>query len=240
MSSDKILHVSVLETTATIDSSPEKIVRVLHIDDDAFFLKTTKQCLELKGDLHVETAHSASEAMKKMKKEKFDVVVSDYQMPDKDGLELLMELRANGNMIPFILFTGKGKEEVAVKALNLGAFRYVDKHGDPEKVYSDLSTSIQQASGQWHAQEKLHESEEWFRAIYDHQQNGIIIIDPSTHTITNVNLAAMELIGARKEQLVGQVCHTFVCPAERGKCPVTDLGQTVNRAEKVLTQMSTV
>lgn len=113
---------SVLEITASIDSSPDKIVRVLHVDDDAFSLKTTKQCLELKGDLHVETAHSALEAMKKMKQEKFDVIVSDYQMPDKDGLELLMELRANGNMIPFILFTGKGKEEVAVKALNLVRF----------------------------------------------------------------------------------------------------------------------
>jgi PAS domain S-box-containing protein len=238
VSSDKILPVSVLETTASIDSSPEKIVRVLHVDDDAFSLKTTKQCLELKGNLLVETAHSASEAMKKMKQEKFDVVVSDYQMPDKDGLELLMELRANENMIPFILFTGKGSEEVAVKALNLGAFRYVDKQGDPEEVYSELSTGIQEASGQWHEQEKLHESEEWFRAIYDHQQNGIIIIDPSTHTITNVNLAALELIGARKEQLVGRVCHTFVCPAERGKCPVTDLGQTVNRADEVLIKLN--
>ena len=69
MSSDKVLPVSVLEITASIDSSPDKIVGVLHVDDDAFSLKTTKQCLKLKGDLHVETAHSASEAMKKIKQE---------------------------------------------------------------------------------------------------------------------------------------------------------------------------
>ncbi len=228
------MSTSFADTAVISETFLKSAIRVLHVDDDAVFLNTAKLCLEMHGDFQVETTCSASEAVEKMEHEDFDVVVSDYQMPHKDGLEFLKELRADGNMIPFILFTGKGREEVVVKALNLGAFRYVDKHGNPETVYSELSNGIQQASDQWHAQEKLHEREEWFRAIHDHQQNGIIIINPTDHTIINANAAALEMVGIRKEDLVGHVCHQFVCPAEKGKCPVTDLDQTVNKADKVL------
>ena len=52
-------------------------------------------------------------------------------MPIKNGLEFLKELRDQQSDIPFILFTGKGREDVAVKALNLGADRYVNKNGSP-------------------------------------------------------------------------------------------------------------
>jgi DNA-binding NtrC family response regulator len=65
--------------------------------------------------------------MKKLKQDKFEVIVSDFQMVDKDGLDFLRELKASRNMVPFILFTGKGREEAAIDALNLGAFRYIDK-----------------------------------------------------------------------------------------------------------------
>jgi DNA-binding response OmpR family regulator len=69
--------------------------------------------------------------------------VSDYEMPKKDGLMFLKELRDRKNEIPFILFTGKGKEEVAVKALNLGADGYINKQGNPETVYGELKHTIQ-------------------------------------------------------------------------------------------------
>jgi PAS domain S-box-containing protein len=88
------------------------------------------------------------------------------------------------------------------------------------------------------AEKELHESEEWFRAIYDEQQNGIIIIDPKNHVIVNANPAALEMIGSGKEQVVGRVCHTFIYPAEEGKCPVTNLCQQINKAEKVLVRIN--
>ncbi len=65
------------------------------------------------------------------------MVVSDYGMPRKNGLEFLELLREQGNDIPFILFTGKGTKEVAVKALNLGVNAYIDKHANPETVYGE-------------------------------------------------------------------------------------------------------
>src|SRR5208337_1835917 len=80
----------------------------------------------------------------------------------------------------------------------------------------------------------LRESESRLRATLDSIQTGIVIIDPETHLILDVNPAAQSLIGAEKERIVGFVCHTFLCPAEPGECPITDLGRTLDRAEGAL------
>ena len=104
-------------------------IRILHVDDDVAFLTTAKQCLEMQANIEVESVLSVQEALEKLKTKKFDVIVSDYQMSGKDGLEFLKELKAAGIKTPFILFSGKGRDEVAIKALNSGAFRYIDKRG---------------------------------------------------------------------------------------------------------------
>ena len=100
-------------------------IKVLHVDDEPAFLEVSKQCLDIQGKFEVDTASSVNEAYEKLKKTEYDAVVSDYQMPGKDGLEFLKELRQKGNTVPFIVFTGKGREEVAIKALNLGADQYM-------------------------------------------------------------------------------------------------------------------
>ncbi|HUO13539.1 MAG TPA: PAS domain S-box protein [Verrucomicrobiae bacterium] len=73
-----------------------------------------------------------------------------------------------------------------------------------------------------------------FQAIFQGVEAGILIIDPATHRIVDANPVALKLIGAQLHETVGAVCHRFVCPAEVGKCPVTDLGQTVDNSERVL------
>jgi len=78
------------------------------------------------------------------------------------------------------------------------------------------------------------ESEERLRTILDSVQAGIMIIDAETHVIVDANPVAIEMVGAPKEEIVGHVCHGHVCPAEEGHCPITDLGQVVDRSERVL------
>ncbi|HLJ44606.1 MAG TPA: PAS domain S-box protein [Bryobacteraceae bacterium] len=73
-----------------------------------------------------------------------------------------------------------------------------------------------------------------FKDIFDNVQTGIIIIEPDTHRIIDANARALSLIGRPKESVIGAECFNFVCPAERGRCPVTDLGQTVDNSERVL------
>lgn len=72
-----------------IDLTEKAPIQVLHMDDEVGFLKATKPCLEMHGAFQVETASSVEEAMEKMKKKEFDVIVADYVMPGKDGLEFL-------------------------------------------------------------------------------------------------------------------------------------------------------
>ena len=142
-------------------------IRVLHVDDEAGFLKVAKECLKMEGHFEVDTALSVDEALNKMKEKEYDAVVSDYQMPGKDGLEFLKQLRKKGNNIPFIIFTGRGREEVAIKALNLGADRYLNKTGDPETVYCELAHAIRQAVDRRSAQIKVLEREAKLNAILE-------------------------------------------------------------------------
>jgi DNA-binding response OmpR family regulator len=80
--------------------------------------------LDLNSGFEIDWACCVDDGFKKLSIGNYDVVVSDYEMPQKNGLQFLKELREQNNKIPFILFTGKGREEIAVKALNLGADGY--------------------------------------------------------------------------------------------------------------------
>jgi DNA-binding NarL/FixJ family response regulator len=123
----------------------ESTIKVLHVDDDACILRISKRILELTGAYEVETASSVGEAFDKMGKDKYDVVVSDYHMPGKDGLQFLKELREKGNRISFVLFSGEGRDEIRIDALSFGADGYFSKIGSPETVYRELSSGIESA-----------------------------------------------------------------------------------------------
>ena len=80
----------------------------------------------------------------------------------------------------------------------------------------------------------LRESKAWLRAIFDSVPSGIIIMDPERHVIIDINPAAARMFGSERKGIIGSVCHKFICPAEIGQCPITDLGKTVDNAERVL------
>jgi PAS domain S-box-containing protein len=184
------------------------IIRVLYVDNDASFLKTAKGCLKMHGDFEVEPASSVEEALKKMKEKEYDAVVSDYPMPSKDDLEFLEILRRKGNEIPFIIFTGKGTKEVAIKALNLGADQYIDKAGAPEMVYYALANSIRTVVESKKAIEELRKSEEKWRSLARNAPNIIIIADYDG-TIQFINRT---VIGVSPEKIIGRSIYDFIDP----------------------------
>jgi two-component system sensor histidine kinase/response regulator len=96
-----------------------------------------------------------------------------------------------------------------------------------ESVHSEMRNRIR-------AEEALRESEERLRKILDSLQVGAVVIDAQTHVIVDANPIALELVGLPKEQMVGCRCYKFICPAEEGECPVSDLGQVVDKSEQVL------
>ncbi len=179
--------ISESSTAILSDMIAKKPIRILHVDDDLGCLKVAQQCLGTQGEFQIETVSSVEKAIERMKKENFDVIVSDFKMPGKDGLEFLKELREKGDDVPFIIFTGKGREEVAVKALNLGATGYFNKSGAPETVYGELAHGIRQVVERKRAEEALKESQTKYKSLCQNIPGLIYRARPdwSTEIISN-------------------------------------------------------
>jgi PAS domain S-box-containing protein len=74
----------------------------------------------------------------------------------------------------------------------------------------------------------------YLRTILNAVQTGILMIDAENHRIVYANPAAFQIIGHPKELVIGAVCHSFICPAEVGKCPITDIGQSIDNSERAV------
>jgi PAS domain S-box-containing protein len=116
---------------------------VLFVDDEPDLLGISKLYLERNGEFNVDTATSAKEAIGMLMERRYDAIISDYQMPGMDGIRFLKEVRTSGNTIPFILYTGRGREEIVIQALNEGADFYLQKGGDPKAQFAELTHKIQ-------------------------------------------------------------------------------------------------
>ncbi|MFA5376257.1 MAG: PAS domain S-box protein [Dehalococcoidia bacterium] len=120
-------------------------IRVLYVDDESTLLDLCKMFLEHFGDFTVTIATGAPEALRILELATFDAIISDYQMPEMDGIEFLKVVRARGDKTPFIIFTGKGREEVVIEALNSGADFYIQKGGEPKSQFVELAHKIRRA-----------------------------------------------------------------------------------------------
>ena len=104
-------------------------------------------------------------ALEKIKKTPYDAIVSDYQMPGTDGITFLKEVVTEFGDIPFILFTGKGREEIVIDAINNGADFYVQKGGDPSSQFAELVHKIRKAVERRKALKRLEENESQLRLL---------------------------------------------------------------------------
>jgi PAS domain S-box-containing protein len=191
-------------------------ISVLLIDDEPDFVDLLKYFLERERDIVTSTASDARVALEKLEGGGYDAVISDYQMPGMDGLGLLKILRAKGDDIPFILLTGRGREDVAVEALNLGADFYVQKHGDPKAMHAELANAVRQSVAKRIALESLKRSEKTYRQLVELAQEGIWVIDgKGLTTLVNPRLSGM--LGYSKEELLGKSLFDFVGESWREK-----------------------
>ena len=91
-------------------------ISVLYVDDEPGLLDLAKLYLEKIGDFNVDTLSSVQFAMEQLNTVSYDAIVSDYQMPEIDGICFLKRVRERFGDVPFILFTGKGREDVVIGA----------------------------------------------------------------------------------------------------------------------------
>jgi len=118
--------------------------RVLVVDDKEMMRDSVATTLVRKGHTVV-TAGSARQALEKVAERPFDAVVTDLQMPETDGLEMLREIRRSDETLPVVLMTAYGTVETAVEAMKLGAFDYITKPFSGDELLVAVERAIEHA-----------------------------------------------------------------------------------------------
>jgi PAS domain S-box-containing protein len=174
-------------------------LRVLHVDDESDFADLVSIYLEREGDvLEVITETSPEAGLKRLETDDIDCIVSDYDMPRTNGLEFLDAVREDHPEIPFILFTGKGSEEIASEAISAGVTDYIQKGGGTDQ-YTVLANRIENVVQQYHVGQEVKRG---FHAI-ETAREGIAFLDEEG-TFLYVNPAYAETYGYDHEELVGE------------------------------------
>jgi signal transduction histidine kinase len=121
------------------------MLSILYVDDDEYLLDVGRVFLERSGTMHVDTCRSVSDALGLLESSPYDAIISDYEMPGINGIEFLQHLRQQGSTIPFLIFTGRGREDIAIAAFDSGADYYVQKGGDTRSQFAELIHKVGKA-----------------------------------------------------------------------------------------------
>ncbi|WP_435069299.1 PAS domain S-box protein [Haloplanus sp. C73] len=174
-------------------------ITVLHVDDDVDLADLVSTFLERVNErLVVETVTDADAALNRLDDGGVDCVVSDYDMPGRNGLELLRAVRERYPDLPFILFTGKGSEEIASEAISAGVTDYLQK-GSGTDQYTLLANRIENAVTKHDAERMVVRA---YQAM-DTAREGIALIDESGQ-FRYVNQAYANVTGYERSELVGE------------------------------------
>jgi len=122
------------------------MISVLLVEDDPDVLELTRLFLERDLELNIDVCSSVKEALRKLNNKIYNVIVSDYLMPEINGIQLLKTLKFQGIETPFIVFTGQGGEDIAIEALNSGATFYLQKSENPRFQFAKLRKMIHEAA----------------------------------------------------------------------------------------------
>ena len=174
-------------------------IHVLHVDDDPDFTDLAATFLEREDDrIAVRTADCAEAGLAALADHDVDCVVSDYDMPGRNGIEFLEAVRAEYPDHPFILFTGKGSEEVASDAISAGVTDYLQKEVGADQ-YAILANRIRNSVDRTRAERDRRRQ---LRAI-ETANEGISILDEDGRFVY-VNESYADLYGYDGEEMVGE------------------------------------
>lgn len=193
-------------------------ISVLYVDDYVELCRLAQAGLEDASDrIDVETTTDPAVVTDRL--EAFDCIVSDYRMPEIDGLELLRQVRVLDDDIPYILFTDEGSEGIASDAISLGVTDYLTKRGDPER-FARLANRIEGAVRAHRASETVQRTKTRaratierqrarFRALIEHSPSMMCVLDESGR-YEYVSPSVEDLTGYRPRELRGEVAFELV------------------------------
>ncbi|WAI02149.1 hybrid sensor histidine kinase/response regulator [Methanogenium organophilum] len=187
------------------------VYRILVVDEEPEVLAVARLFLERDKEIVADTATSPACALAKMDVTPYDVVVSDYMMPDMDGIAFLREVRSRFGDIPFIIMTAYSREEVAIDALNSGADGYLQKGGDIKGTFVELIHLIKNVAGKRDAEQALAESEGRFNDIVENAHDLMYSVRTDGSFIL-VNRAWRETLGYSKQESASMTVFDVIAP----------------------------
>jgi len=172
-------------------------IKTLVVDDSEFFAEMTATTLSENHGIEASWVQSAEDALKRLEKQKVDCIVSDYDMPGRNGLELLSVVNERYDEIPFILLTGRGDEEVASRAITAGVSDYLLKlEVIEDEQYNRLAKRIRNVV--YHEQ-----TQEMYELLVENSPDTIAQVSADGR-ILSANPAMSELLGYSRADIVGK------------------------------------
>lgn len=208
----------------------EAEISVLVVDDDPDLLDLTVSFLERERDeFAVESESDPECALERLGEGAVDVIVSDYDMPTMNGLEFLEAVRSEYGTVPFILFTGKGSEEIASKAISKGVTDYLQK-GTDSSQYSLLANRIANAVEQYEAREQLKQSQKKFSKLVTNSTDMLSIVNTQGR-FEYISPVCKDILGFEQHELIGECAFDFM-PVDDRKQVMEQFFDAIENPEK--------
>ncbi|MFB6299722.1 MAG: PAS domain S-box protein [Halobacteriales archaeon] len=212
-------------------------IRILHVDDQPEFAEMVATSLEREDDRFiVTTVSSASEALECLDIDRFDCIVSDYDMPGQNGIEFLNAVREEYPDLPFILFTGKGSEAIASDAISSGVTDYLQKQPGSEQ-YALLANRITNAVEQARAERELQEERHRFQILFERLTQATVEVEyeGSDPIVRRVNPAFEAIFGYDADEIVGTSLDAYIVPDEY-EAEAADINQRVRDEGRLISE----
>lgn len=164
----------------------ERSISVLLVDDNEPWAQFLAQSVTRQaGNIQVSVVTSPNQALQTLQNtDEYDCVVTDHQMPEVTGLELLKRLRAKDFEIPIIMYTSVGNEDLASKAIQAGASDYIIKNPKTDQT-SIFERRINNSIKQYRLEQSIKESEERYRTVTEQSTDAILIVQNSKSVFCN-------------------------------------------------------
>jgi len=187
------------------------LLSVLLVDDDAAVRDVTRLVLEKSGDISIKPTQSSREALTLLEEDSFDAIILDYDLPEINGIEFLKILRGKGDVTPVIIYTGVGREQAAIAALNNGANFFLKKGEETDMPFVELQQMIRHAVDQRFMGKAQGLSRKIVTDLVAFSLDPEFAIDPEGKVIA-WNLALEQLTGVSAHMILEKGNHACAEP----------------------------
>ena len=179
-------------------------LKVLIVDDEPHMCESLKTLLSGHG-YEIHTSNSGKEAIEQLSRGNFDLIILDIVMPEVDGFKVMEHIKDSGLNTLVIVMTGNASIESAVEALRKGAYDYLRKPFEHEKLLKTIKNVLDQKGLESDlnlAKKDLNESEEKYHHLFNTISDAIMVFDGDSRKFVDVNDATINLYGYTREEFL--------------------------------------